>query len=186
MPLAAERAAFKPRSTSSGSPSSLGRVRVAAAGSACARRRSRIPDGPQPSMKPGLSRGELPAGFNLLSGLTHVGQRPVCVSHSTIRRRHILRDRLSSVAEAPPSRSMPKVVNTCRRTQPWQTQRLVPRGSGPFRCSPVGERSSSASCEQRPLVKRLPASPLPAAVGKHGHLVTSPTPSLVTSASPQR
>jgi hypothetical protein len=51
-------------------------------------------------MKPGLSRGKFAAGFNLLSGFTHVGQRPVCVSHSTIRRRRILRHRLSGQIEA--------------------------------------------------------------------------------------
>lgn len=93
----------------------------------------------RPSMWPGLSRGELPAGFNLLSGFTHVGQRPVCVSHSTIRRRPILRDRLSSSAETLPFRSMPKGANTCRRTQPWQTQPAIARPL-PW-CSPEGKEA---------------------------------------------
>jgi hypothetical protein len=84
-----------------------------------------------------VKRDELPAGFNLLSGFTHVGQRPVCVSHSTIRRRHILRDRLSNMAGMVRLCPMPKGANTCRRTQPWQTQPAI-APQLPW-CSPEGK-----------------------------------------------
>jgi len=80
----------------------------------------------------------------------------------------------------PPSRPMPKVANTCRRTQPSQTQpafahqlpRCSPRGKKPFSFWFAGER---------PVMR--PPAPVPStAVDKHGHHVTSPRPSPGSSA----